>query len=130
MVIDAPEDLGSVENEKEQVIDINPDSLENGVEPRENVILATDRTWMLHRYAKSRARHADAATDEAMKELVLPPLLEEPKILEDVVSTWTIENWRAFQSKKEHGPIFHAGGFPWWVPTSRENLAQASDTAS
>lgn len=53
--------------------------------------------------------------DEAMRDLVLPLLTEEPKILEDVTSTWKIENWRAFQSKKEHGPIFHAGGFPWYV---------------
>lgn len=50
-----------------------------------------------------------------MRDLVLPLLTEEPKILEDVTSTWKIENWRAFQSKKEHGPIFHAGGFPWCV---------------
>lgn len=50
-----------------------------------------------------------------MKEVVFPALLEEPRVLEDVVHTWHIENWRAFQSKKEHGPIFQAGGFPWLV---------------
>lgn len=47
-----------------------------------------------------------------MKELVLPPLIEEPKVLSDTVFTWKIENWRA-QGKKEHGPIFQAAGFPW-----------------
>lgn len=114
MVIDAPEELGSIESEKEQVVDINPDSLDNGTDTRENVVLATDRT-----FRDGAARHnlyetyTDEAADEAMRELVLPPLLEEPRILEDVVSTWTIENWRAFQSKKEHGPRFQAGGFPW-----------------
>lgn len=49
-----------------------------------------------------------------MKEVVLPPLLEEPKIVDDVVDTWTVEGWRSL-SKKEHGPIFEAGGFPWFV---------------
>jgi ubiquitin carboxyl-terminal hydrolase 7 len=50
--------------------------------------------------------------DEAMKELVLPPLLEEPTIIADVVHTWHIEGWRSL-AKKEHGPIFEAGGHPW-----------------
>ena len=49
-----------------------------------------------------------------MKELVLLPLVEEPKILDDVVNTWKIESWRDL-SKKEHGPVFYAGGFPWSV---------------
>lgn len=45
MVIDTPDELAAVENEKEQVVDINPESLdpeslENNQEPR---ILATDR---------------------------------------------------------------------------------------
>lgn len=57
-----------------------------------------------------------------MKALVLTPLLEEPPVLEDVVHTWTIDNWRSLE-KKEHGPIFQAGGFPWYVlacfPTNR-----------
>jgi ubiquitin carboxyl-terminal hydrolase 7 len=47
-----------------------------------------------------------------MKEIVLPPLLEEPRTLDDAVSTWTVEDWRSL-SKKEHGPVFHAGGYPW-----------------
>lgn len=47
-----------------------------------------------------------------MRELLLPPLPEEPKILEDVTSTWTVEGWRSM-SKKEHGPVFQAGGYPW-----------------
>ncbi|CAK7224311.1 ubiquitin-specific protease ubp15 [Sporothrix curviconia] len=55
------------------------------------------------------------ATDfEAMKELVLSPLVEEPPILEDVVNTWNVTNWRSLK-KKEHGPIFQAGGFPWRI---------------
>lgn len=47
-----------------------------------------------------------------MRELVLPYLPDEPKILEDAEHTWTVENWRD-QAKKEHGPVFHAGGYPW-----------------
>ena len=48
----------------------------------------------------------------AMKEVVLPPLESQPPILEDQVHTWHIENWRSLQ-RKEHGPTFMAGGFPW-----------------
>lgn len=50
-----------------------------------------------------------------MKELVLPPLVDEPKILGDYEHTWTVENWRSL-GKKEHGPVFQAHGFPWCVP--------------
>jgi ubiquitin carboxyl-terminal hydrolase 7 len=50
--------------------------------------------------------------DEAMKELVLPPLVEEPPIIADAVHTWHIEGWRSL-AKKEHGPVFEAGGHPW-----------------
>jgi hypothetical protein len=53
-------------------------------------------------------------TDEAMKEITLPPLIDEPKILEDVEHTWTVENWRNL-GKREHGPVFHAHGYPWCV---------------
>lgn len=48
-----------------------------------------------------------------MKELVLAPLIDEPKILSDFEYTWTVDNWRGL-SKKEHGPIFEAGGYPWY----------------
>ncbi|KAI5867169.1 cysteine proteinase [Durotheca rogersii] len=80
--------------ERDQVAEINPDHLDNDTEQSKNVILATDF--------------------EAMKAIALPPLLDEPPILEDAVNTWTVENWRAL-SKKEHGPIFEAGGFPWRI---------------
>lgn len=52
--------------------------------------------------------------DEAMRELVLPPLLEEPEIIADGVHTWHIEGWRNLE-KKEHGPVFNVGGYPWFV---------------
>ena len=52
--------------------------------------------------------------DAAMRELVLLPLPEEPRILDDAVDTWTVESWRSM-SKKEHGPVFQAGGYPWYV---------------
>ncbi|KAK0752159.1 hypothetical protein B0T18DRAFT_404252 [Schizothecium vesticola] len=51
---------------------------------------------------------------EAMKSFVLPPLSEEPRILDDQVNTWTIEGWRTL-NKKEHGPTFEAGGSPWRI---------------
>ncbi|SPN97218.1 probable ubiquitin-specific processing protease 21 [Cephalotrichum gorgonifer] len=51
---------------------------------------------------------------EALKELVLPPLPEDPPILEDAVHTWSIEAWNSL-SKKEHGPTFEAGGHPWRI---------------
>lgn len=47
-----------------------------------------------------------------MKERVFTPLIEEPRVLVDVVDTWHVENWQSM-SKKEHGPVFQAGGFPW-----------------
>lgn len=49
-----------------------------------------------------------------MRELVLPPLYDEPKIIGDFENTWTVEDWRNL-GKKEHGPVFEAGGFPWYV---------------
>ena len=57
----------------------------------------------------------DAALDETMKDHVLPALIDEPPILEDQVHTWEIKGWRNL-NKKEHGPVFQAGGFPWSVP--------------
>lgn len=56
-----------------------------------------------------------------MKDVALPPLLDEPKILEDVHNTWSIENWRAM-GKREHGPIFQAGGYPWCVMVASQGL--------
>lgn len=59
--------------------------------------------------------------DDAMKELVLPKLAEDPQILDDVVHTWTIESWRSM-SKKEHGPVFRVGHYPWCVLPFRLGL--------
>ncbi|KAK8110930.1 ubiquitin carboxyl-terminal hydrolase [Apiospora kogelbergensis] len=96
MMIDTQDDyvVQPAEDEKEQVTIINPDSLDADVDKPENVTLATDF--------------------ETMKEMVLPPLPEEPRILDDAVSTWTIESWRNL-TKREHGPVFQAGGFPWRI---------------
>lgn len=52
--------------------------------------------------------------DEAMKSVVLPRLVEDPEILADAVHTWHIENWTELP-RKEHGPVFEAGGNPWCV---------------
>ncbi|KXX73450.1 Ubiquitin carboxyl-terminal hydrolase 21 [Madurella mycetomatis] len=90
MMVDAPEEHVVEPNgtETEDVAVINPDSMET------DTLLASDY--------------------EAMKEHVLPPLVEEPRILEDQVHTWTVEGWRSL-NKKEHGPIFKAGGYPWRI---------------
>lgn len=51
---------------------------------------------------------------EGMYELVLPPLPEQPPILGTKVHNWSIENWRD-HPRRDHGPIFQAGGHPWRV---------------
>lgn len=93
MVVDTDDyvNLGT-ESEKESVAIITPDHLSE--DQLQDLPLATDH--------------------EAMKELVLVPLNEEPRILEDVVDTWSIQSWRGL-GKKEHGPIFKAGGCPWRI---------------
>ena len=48
----------------------------------------------------------------AMKELIFQPTVEDPPILAEAEHTWHIENWRSLP-RREHGPIFEAGGFPW-----------------
>lgn len=53
-----------------------------------------------------------------MKDVILTPLQEEPRVLEDAVYTWSVEGWRSM-SKKEHGPVFEAGGYPWYAPFAR-----------
>ncbi|KAM7196423.1 ubiquitin carboxyl-terminal hydrolase [Rhypophila sp. PSN 637] len=90
-MVDAPEEHlvepNGSENDSNVAI-INPDAMES------DTLLATDH--------------------EAMKELVLPPLADEPPILEDHVHTWTVKEWHNL-SKREHGPIFQAGGYPWRI---------------
>ncbi|EAQ85996.1 hypothetical protein CHGG_07249 [Chaetomium globosum CBS 148.51] len=90
-MVDAPEEHVVEANgtEAEDVAIINPDAMDT-----DSPLLATDH--------------------EAMKELVLPPLVEEPRTIDDQVHTWSVEGWRAL-SKKEHGPIFQAGGYPWRI---------------
>ncbi|CAN8095307.1 unnamed protein product [Discula destructiva] len=83
-----------IDAEKDSLAIINPDSLETGTEQLQVLSRADDY--------------------DAIKEIVLPPLVEEPKILSDTLFTWKVENWRQ-QNKKEHGPIFQAGGFPWRI---------------
>lgn len=50
-----------------------------------------------------------------MKENIYLPVPEDPlPVLDHVVNTWEVEGWREL-NKKEHGPIFMAGGYPWLV---------------
>jgi len=51
---------------------------------------------------------------EAMTELVLTPLPEQPPTLEIKTNTWEIEDWKELP-RRTKGPIFHAGGHPWRV---------------
>lgn len=119
MVVDSSDDYAvPAADEKEPVAIINPDSLDADGDQPENVTLATDCMFLpsivLSVHGKSSGQRLTGVAVETMKELVLPPLLEEPRILDDAVDTWTIENWRNL-SKREHGPVFQAGGFPWSV---------------
>jgi len=92
MMVDSDDFVAEqAENEKNDVAIINPDQLGSDVDMAD----------------KPRADDF-----ETMKELVLPPLDLSPPILEDQVHTWHIENWRSLQ-RREHGPSFEAGGFPW-----------------
>ncbi|KFA48120.1 hypothetical protein S40293_09283 [Stachybotrys chartarum IBT 40293] len=95
MVIDSPDLAGATTDpEKDAIAIINPDSLDQEADNLQDLPLATDH--------------------EAMKDVVLPPLLDEPRIIGDVVHTWTVENWRSL-GKREHGPVFYAGNSPWRI---------------
>ncbi|KAH7318703.1 hypothetical protein B0I35DRAFT_353900 [Stachybotrys elegans] len=95
MVVDAADYVGVPNDpEKDAVAIISPDNLDQEGEQLHDLPLASDF--------------------DAMKEVVLPPLLDEPKIIGDFVHTWTVEDWRNL-GKREHGPTFQAGGSPWRI---------------
>ncbi|VUC34971.1 unnamed protein product [Clonostachys rosea] len=95
MVVDTGDYL-DVDNdpEKDPVAIISPENLDQEADQLQDLPLANDY--------------------EAMKEIVLPPLLDEPNIIDDYEDTWTVENWRNL-GKREHGPVFQAGGYPWRI---------------
>ncbi|TDZ12865.1 Ubiquitin carboxyl-terminal hydrolase 21 [Colletotrichum sidae] len=93
MAVDTDDYAGGPESEKEPIT-IIPESLDNDVEQLQDLPLANDF--------------------DAMKDVIFPHLHEEPRVLEDVVNTWSVEAWRSM-SKKEHGPLFQAGGHPWRI---------------
>lgn len=123
MVVDADDYVGVADApERDPVAIISPDHLDQADTGHQlqDLPLANDRASAPLPPAVIPAPSADldATADEAIKELALPPLLDDPKILQDYAHTWTVENWRSL-GKKAHGPVFHAGGFPWCVaPTS------------
>ncbi|KAI5461141.1 hypothetical protein BGZ63DRAFT_228114 [Mariannaea sp. PMI_226] len=94
MVIDAQDYIGVANEPDKDVAIINPDNLEKEADQLQDLPLANDYN--------------------AMRDTVLPPLIDEPKIIGDYEHTWTVENWRSL-GKKEHGPVFHAGGYPWRI---------------
>ena len=117
MMVDSGDYLGATDlSEKDEVAIINTDTADEADQivelPRADDRTSTACPASLLRISGSRV--SDPVADESLKELVLPPLPEEPPILEDAVHTWSIEAWQSL-SKKEHGPIFHAGGYPWCV---------------
>ena len=40
------------------------------------------------------------------------PVLPDLEVEAEGYHTWHIENYRTL-SKKEHGPVFEVGGYPW-----------------
>lgn len=117
MVIDSADYLGATDpSEKDEVAIINTDTADAEADqlvelPRADDCASPDIPLLC--FSPDINAH-DAFADESLKELVLPPLPEEPPILEDAVHTWSIEAWNSL-SKKEHGPVFEAGGHPWCV---------------
>ncbi|KAG9236553.1 ubiquitin carboxyl-terminal hydrolase-like protein [Amylocarpus encephaloides] len=87
LIVD-PEIEIEIESEKDDVVDINPDS-----------------------DGEPQLRADDV---EAMKALVLPLLHEEPEILADGHQTWHIVDWKS-AARRMHGPVFEVGGFPWRI---------------
>ncbi|KAH8888720.1 ubiquitin carboxyl-terminal hydrolase [Thozetella sp. PMI_491] len=99
----------AVDQPEEHVVEPNG---ENATDNVDVVIINADDA---NENETAEANEAPLANNyEAMKDTVLPPLAEEPRILEDAVDTWTVQNWRQL-NKKEHGPVFQAGGFPWRI---------------
>lgn len=126
MVVDSDDYVGiPTESEKEPVAIINPDHLDNDADQLQDLPLATDRTFRSPHSPYTSSFRLMQSPDEAMKELILPPLAEEPRVLEDVVNTWEIESWRSL-SKREHGPIFQAAGFPWYAKGRKSNMDRDS----
>lgn len=58
--------------------------------------------------------------DKAMKARILP-IIPDLEIEAEGHNTWCIENYRSL-GKREHGPIFECGGFPWWVTFTAPDL--------
>jgi len=52
-----------------------------------------------------------------MKARVLPELPDQ-ETETGAVFTWKVEGWRSM-AKKERGPTFQCGGYPWWVLRQR-----------
>ena len=50
---------------------------------------------------------------EGTKRLVLKEL-PDLETEDEVINTWTVENWRGLP-RRTHGPVFMAGGHPWYV---------------
>lgn len=119
MVIDSADYLGATDlSEKDEVAIINTDTADAEADQLVEAPRADDCSFppdALARPCRVLYLHAiRRCSDDSLKELVLPPLPEEPPVLDDAVYTWQIEAWNSL-SKKEHGPVFNAGGHPWCV---------------
>ncbi|POS84668.1 hypothetical protein EPUL_002212 [Erysiphe pulchra] len=87
MLVDSDQLLNDAENEKDDgnVHDILPD---------ETILRGDD--------------------EYAMRELVLPPILEQPEVLEIKTFNWQITDWTQLP-RRHRSPIFWCGGHPWRI---------------
>jgi ubiquitin carboxyl-terminal hydrolase 7 len=105
MVVDSEDLLNDAEAEKDDgdIAIINPED--------EPVFRADD---CMRTYPPELHNSLTRLVVEGMKELVLPPLTEQPPILDTQVHNWQIENWRD-HPRRDHGPAFESGGHPWYA---------------
>ena len=109
MLVDTDDLLVDAEDEKDNVAIITPES-----EADQPAVPRADDCTSSGPLPRPGSLPANSQVVEAMKELVLPPLEGQPPILLDATHTWEIENWKA-EPRRAHGPIFEAGGHPWYV---------------
>ena len=106
MLIDGYEQYNQ---QNDEVVNITPD--DPSEEAAEAPIRADD--CMFINYSNPPSALTDTTLVEAMKNIVL---VDQPDLEteDETYHTWHIEKWRTLQ-RREHGPTFQCGGFPWRV---------------
>ena len=87
------------EKQSEEVTNITPD---------ETLVDSNSDGTTIVANATPRADDFDAMK----KEYLEPPA--DLEVLDETINTWKITNWYNL-GKKEHGPVFDCGGYPWRV---------------